>query len=94
MTTIAIEELELHLREVLARVEAGETVLLARDGEAVAQIAPCESVPARLERLFPGMQHATVKPSALWDFVPVRLPEGVDAVAMLIEDREERDLLS
>lgn len=94
MTTIPVEELELHLAEVLARVEAGETLLLARDGEPVAQISPCDSLPDRLEELFPGMQHATVSPSAPWDIVPLHLPEGVDAVAMLIEDREERDLLS
>jgi prevent-host-death family protein len=40
MTTIPVEELEAHLREVLARVQAGEHVLIASDGEPVAELVP------------------------------------------------------
>lgn len=85
MTTIPVEELELHLAGMLARVEAGETVLLARDGEPVAQISPCDSLPARLEKLFPGMQHTT-EPMRDIRIEPVPVPPGVDVV-MLIKDR-------
>ncbi len=92
MTTIPVEELELHLLEVLARVEAGETVLLARDGEVVAQISPCGSLPARLEKLFPGMQHATKRMRDI-HIEPVPVPPGVDVVAMLVQDREDSEFL-
>ena len=93
MTTVTVEEFELHLREVLARVEAGETVLLARDGEAVAQISPCDSLPARLEKLFPGMQHATKHMRDI-HIEPVPVPPGTDVVAMLVQDREDSEFLS
>ena len=83
-----IDELEAHLRDVIARVRAGETVEIAEGGETVAQITPCDDLMARLEKRFPGMQHATVSHKDLSDIVPLRLPDGVDAAAMLIEDRE------
>lgn len=93
MTTIPIEELEAHLHDVLARVQAGERLLIARDGELVAELSPCDSPEARLEKVFPGIQHAT---KHMRDIAirPVRLNRPVDAVAMLIEDREDRDLFS
>ena len=92
MTTIPVEELEAHLREVLARVRAGERVLIASDGEPVAELSPCESWKDRVEKVFPGVQHAT-KPMRDIHIEPVPVPPGVDVVAMLIEDREERELL-
>lgn len=46
-----------------------------------------------MEALFPGTQWATEPRKELFDVVPLRLPEGVDAVAMLLEDREDRDSL-
>ena len=91
MTTIAIEELELHLREVLARVEAGETVLLARDGAAVAQIAPCDPL-AALTRALPGVPRPT---KHLRDvrFVPIPVGPGRDVVDVLREVRDDRDFV-
>ncbi len=93
MTTIAVEELEAHLREVLARVRAGGRVLIASDGEPVAELLPCETWTARVEKVFPGIQWATESHQDLSDVVRLSLPEGVDPVAMLIEDREDRDPL-
>jgi prevent-host-death family protein len=91
VTTIPVEELERHLREVLARVQAGERVLIERDGEPVAELSPCDWK-ARLEKAFPGMKHATRHMRDI-HIEPVRVPPAVDVVAMLIEDREDRDLL-
>jgi prevent-host-death family protein len=88
MTTIPIEELEAHLREVLARVQAGERVLIASDGQPVAELSPCDSRTA-LERAFPGMQRATKHMRDI-HIEPVPVAPGFDAVAMLIEDREPR----
>ena len=92
MTTIAIEELEAHLREILARVQAGERVLIASDGEPVAELSPCESLKDRVEKAFPGVEWATKHVRDI-DIEPVRLSPEIDAVAMLIEDREDRELL-
>lgn len=95
MTTISIDELERRLREVLEQVQAGEHILIARDGKPVAEISPCLAPwKARVQRAFPGVQWPTRSHKDLSDVVPVRLPPGVDAVAMLLEDREERDSLS
>ena len=91
MTTVTVEEFELHLREVLARVEAGETVLLARDGEAVAQIAPCDPLGA-LTRALPGVPRPT---KHLRDvrFAPIPVGPGPDVVDVLREVRDDRDFL-
>ncbi len=91
MTTIPVEELELHLREVLARVEAGETVLLARDGAPVAQISPCDNL-AALERAFPGAQRATKHLRDI-EVEPLRLTRPVDSVQLTRQEREDREFL-
>ena len=91
MTTIAIEELELHLREVLARVQAGERVVVASDGEPVAEISPCDPL-AALERAFPGMQRATKHMRDI-PLPNVRLNAPADAVELIREEREDREFL-
>ena len=92
MTTIAIEELELHLRDVLARVESGETVLLARGGEAVARISPCDPTSAALERAFPGAQRITKHLRDI-EVEPLRLTRPVDSVQLIRQEREDREFL-
>ncbi len=91
MTTIAVEELEAHLREVLARVQAGERVLIASDGEPVAELSPCDGQTV-LERVFPGTQPATRHMRDIHiDRVP--LSPGPNIVEVLREVRDDRDLL-
>ena len=91
MTTLPIEDLASNLGELIARVEAGETVLLERDGKTVAQVSPCDPR-AVLERTFPGMTAATRSPRDLrTDRVP--LASGPDIVDVLLEVRNDRDLL-
>ena len=87
-----IEELAAHLREVIERVRAGETVEIADGGKAVAQIAPCDPL-AALEKVFPGMRRATRPASDLLDILPVRLNGPVDAVELIREQREDREFL-
>ena len=91
MVTIAIEELELHLREVLARVRAGERVVVASDGEPVAEISPCDPL-AALERAFPGMQRATRHMRDI-EIRPWKLNGPVDSVELIREQREDREFL-
>ena len=85
MTTLTVGELEANLREVLERVRAGERVLIENDGAPLAQLSPCDPL-AALEAAFPGMTRATKHMRDI-HFERIPLPPGVDAVAMLIEDR-------
>ena len=72
MTTIAASELSARIEEVLARVRAGETVLVEDQGAALAQIAPCTRVEA-IEKDLPGTKRANdddsdgVPPLADWE---------------------------
>ena len=91
MTTLKIEDLEANLRDVIERVHGGETVLISRDGEPVAQLSPCDSR-ATLEHVFPGMKHSTKNMRDI-HIEPVRVNPSVDVVAMLIEDRDDRESL-
>ena len=51
-----------------------------------------EDLIARLARAFPGLRPATKTLSGIEaDFTPTTIPAGVDLVAMLIEDRQDRD---
>ncbi len=42
MTTVNIHEAKTHLSRLLALVEAGEDVTIARNGKPVARLVPCE----------------------------------------------------
>ena len=41
MATVNVHEAETHLSRLLAQVEAGEEVVIARDGKPVARLVPC-----------------------------------------------------
>jgi prevent-host-death family protein len=45
MTTINIHEAKTHLSRLLERVEAGETIVIARAGDPIAKIAPLDAPP-------------------------------------------------
>lgn len=47
MTTVNVQEAKTHLSRLLARVEAGETVTIARAGVPVAELVPTSTSPAR-----------------------------------------------
>ena len=42
MTTVNIHEAKTHLSRLLAQVEAGEDIVIARNGKPVARLVPCE----------------------------------------------------
>ena len=92
MTKMRVEELDTTLRELLARVEAGETIVIASDGKDVAEISPCDRF-AEMERVFPGMIRSTKPASSIRDIEPMRLTYPVDAVELIREQREDREFL-
>jgi len=47
MQTVNVHEAKTHLSRLLERVEAGEEIVLARNGKAVARLVPVRSVPRR-----------------------------------------------
>ena len=42
MKTVNVHEAKTHLSRLLAQVEAGEDVVIARNGKPVARLVPCE----------------------------------------------------
>lgn len=91
MTTISVDELERRLREVLSQVQAGDSVLIARDGHPVAELAPCDEK-ARVEKAFPGALRAAAQMRE-FRFERVPLTPGPDIVDVLRDVRDDRDLL-
>jgi prevent-host-death family protein len=47
METVNIHEAKTHLSRLLERVEAGEEIILARNGKPVAKLVPVRRVPRR-----------------------------------------------
>ena len=93
MTTTRVDALETTLGELLGRVQAGETIVIASDGKDVAEISPCDEVLARLQRTFPGMRGATMPASSKADFRPWPFDPPLDAVQLIREEREDREFL-
>ena len=90
--TTSVDELETTLLDLLARVKAGETILIASDGKDVAQISPCDPL-ARLERALPGLIRATMPASSIPDIRPWDSDLQLDAVKLIREEREDREFL-
>lgn len=88
MTTVPIEELEANLRDLMARVESGETIQVVRDGEPVAELSPCRPDWRKTLGVIPATRHMRDI-----HIEPILLSPGIDAVALLVEDRGDGDLL-
>ena len=65
MDTVTISELRKHGRAVIERVEAGESLLVSRDGRPVAELRPLPRKPLDRETLL-----------ELWKDVPPMDPEA------------------
>ena len=88
-----VEELETTLGELLGRVQSGETIVIASEGKDVAQISPCDPL-AAMERAHPGIIRASKHMRDI-ELRSVSATHGArDSVAMLIEDRADREFLS
>lgn len=69
MKTVNVHEAMAHLSRLLERVEAGEEIVLARNGKAVAKLVPVRRVPRR-----PGGMKGRIRISADFD---APLPEAI-----------------
>ena len=91
MTTVRIEELEANLRELIARVESGETVIVSRGDRPVAQLSPCDPL-STLAKALPAVRMPT---KHLRDIHVERVPiaQGMDVLDVLREIRDDRDFV-
>ena len=89
MTTLTVGELEANLREILERVRAGESVVIASEDAAPVQISPCDPF-AALEAAFPGIRRATKPAFDLLSIRPLRLNGPADAVELIRYERGDR----
>lgn len=74
MTTVSVHEAKTHLSRLLARVEAGEEVIIARGKQEIAKLVPLDSpqpkrrVPGRLAHLIPAGKDPLA--DGFWDPLP------------------------
>lgn len=74
MTTVSVHEAKTHLSRLLARVEAGEEVIIARGKQEIAKLVPLEPpqkkrrVPGRLAHLIPTGKDPLA--DGFWDPLP------------------------
>jgi prevent-host-death family protein len=54
---VNIHDAKTHLSKYVARVEAGETVLIARAGKVVAELRPAESQPPKRKSILGALAH-------------------------------------
>ena len=71
MSIVNVHEAKTHLSRLLQRVEAGEEVLIARDGEPIARLVPLAKVlprqPGRLKgQIVIGADFDAPLPDELW----------------------------
>ena len=67
MTVVNVHEAKTSLSRLLARVEAGEEVVIARRGEPVARLVPCKP---RSKRQFGSMKGKIVIDDSFFDPLP------------------------
>lgn len=66
MTEIALQDAQKDLPALLDRVQAGEQIIITRDGQAVAQVNPVEPVrprpsPQEIERIFAELDRISAR---------------------------------
>jgi prevent-host-death family protein len=94
MMVVGVAQLKAKLSEYLARVRAGEDVLITEHGRPVARLVPEaeldeEDELAELERKGLIRRGTGKLPDDFFDRPRPKLPEGASAVDAVLEDREE-----
>ena len=84
---VGIKELKAHLSAHLARVKAGDTVVITDRGKPVAKLVPAttEGVPTSVARLLASGE-ATWSGEPLPPFEPVALAPGATTIAQMISE--------
>ncbi|MCY4059142.1 MAG: type II toxin-antitoxin system Phd/YefM family antitoxin [Gammaproteobacteria bacterium] len=67
MATVNVHEAKTHLSRLLAQVEAGQEVVIARNGAPVARLVPCEK---RGKREFGALKGRMVVPDSFFEPLP------------------------
>ena len=67
MATVNVHEAKTHLSRLLAEVEAGQEVVIARNGTPVARLVPCQQ---RGKRQFGALKGRLVVPDSFFDPLP------------------------
>ena len=87
---VGIKELKAHLSAHLARVKAGDTVVITDRGKPVAKLVPAaaQDLPAPVARLL-AADEASWSGEPLPAFEPIAIATGAKTIAQLIaEDRQ------
>lgn len=88
MGTIGVRELRQHLSRVLADVQRGESVIVTKDGEPVARIAPVYAqVPEDVQRVLASGK-ATWGGHLLEPHEPIVIGPGPDVADILLAQRD------
>ena len=67
MATVNVHQAKTHLSRLLAQVEAGEEVVIARNGTPVARLVPCKESG---KRRFGAMEGRLVVPDSFFEPLP------------------------
>ena len=67
MATVNVHEAKTHLSRLLAQVEAGQEVVIARNGAPVARLVPCEE---KGKREFGALKGRMVVPDSFFEPLP------------------------
>ena len=67
MTTVNVHEAKTHLSRLLAQVEAGKEVVIARNGAPVARLVPCQK---QGRREFGALKGRVVVPDSFFEPLP------------------------
>jgi antitoxin (DNA-binding transcriptional repressor) of toxin-antitoxin stability system len=78
MKEVTVEELRGNLDELLSEAQAGELIMIVREGQAIATLRPTVTI----------IQRGTPYPFRNLKISPLKKPLGIDPIEGLIEERE------
>lgn len=79
---VTVDELRANLDELLSEATAGESIVIVREGQAIARLQPTVTI----------IQRGTPYPFRNLKISPLKKPLGRDPVEMLREDRDHDPL--
>jgi prevent-host-death family protein len=95
MAQIAVAELQVHLGEYLARVQAGEEIVIADQGEQIARLVPSRPPDSEQERLLDLQRRGLLRlgtgdiPESFWTSPRIADPDASFHAALRDERAED-----
>ena len=77
MQTIAIQEAQSHLAEILARLHPGEEIVLTQDGNPVGTLRAASTTPARKPRRLGTLKESVLHMASDFDAIPEGFEEYI-----------------